>query len=216
MRRLVIEAPVSEFSRLLWDSFVESVESFETLRLLRKDSAEIAVVCRMRLKSLEATDYRSALKGTGFESQLLEREKDGSFLLFIKGKARVPRRARGFWTAGGYLADFSLHGGVFRMTFLASSKEVKAILKSLSKEGIQFRVDLLMDAKFSPDSPLAHLTEKQRRVLTMGFNLGYYDVPRKISSDALARVLRIANPTLVIHSRRAERRILGEILVGLR
>jgi hypothetical protein len=215
MRRLVVEAPVSELSRFLWESFVENVEYFETLHLLRKDKTEIAVVCKMELKDPTTTSYRSALEGTGFEAQLLEREKDGSFVLFIKGQLIIPKDKMGLWTVGGYLVDFALSKGMFRITFLGIAKEVKAILKFLSKEGIHFKVDLLTDAKFSADSPLGHLTHKQRRVLTTGFNLGYYDVPRKISSDNLASVLKIANPTLVMHSRKAERKILGEILAAV-
>ena len=215
MRRLVVEAPVSELSRFLWKSFVENVESFETLHLLRKDKAEVAMICRLELKDPKTTTYRSALKGTGFEAQLLEREKDHSFVLFIKGKSIIPKDKQGLWTVGGYLVDFALSKGMFKITFLGSTKEVKAILKFLSDEGIHFKVDLLTDARFSPDSPLGRLTNKQRRVLTTGFNLGYYDVPRKISSDALASVLRIANPTLVTHSRKAERKILGDILAAV-
>jgi hypothetical protein len=216
MRRLVVEAPVSELSKFVWESFVKNVESFETLHLLRKDKGEVAMICRVELKDPKATSYRSALKGTGLlEAQLLEREKDGSFVLFIKGRPILPSDKMGFWTVGGYLADFALSKGMFRITFLGSAKEVKAILKFLSKEGIHFKVDLLTDAKFSPDSPLGRLTHKQRKVLTAGFNLGYYDVPRKISSDALASVLKIANPTLVMHSRKAERMILAQILAAV-
>jgi hypothetical protein len=84
----VVEAPVC------LESFVKNVESFETLHLLRKDEGEVAMIWRVQLKDSKATSYKSAMKGTG----LLEREKDGSFVLFIKGRPRLPRDKTGFWT----------------------------------------------------------------------------------------------------------------------
>ena len=56
------------------------------------------------------------------------------------------------------------------------------------------------------------LTEKQREVLTAAFQSGYFDIPRKMSSDELAVKLGIRNATFVAHRRKAERRLLAEIL----
>ena len=44
------------------------------------------------------------------------------------------------------------------------------------------------------------------------FKSGYYDFPRKIGSEALAKKLSIREPTLVIHRRKAERKLLAQVL----
>jgi predicted DNA binding protein len=82
----------------------------------------------------------------------------------------------------------------------------------MDKARLHYRVVSLMDARFSPDSPLARLTGRQREILTKAYELGYYDRPRRISSDELASRLNIAKSTLVAHRRKAERRLLAEIL----
>lgn len=69
-----------------------------------------------------------------------------------------------------------------------------------------------MDAKFSKDSPLSRLTEKQRKVLVTAYRLGYYDEPRRISSLELAKRLRVNSSTLINHRRRAERHLLAELI----
>ena len=69
-----------------------------------------------------------------------------------------------------------------------------------------------MDAKFLPDSPLSQLTGKQRDVIVAAFRKGYYDVPRRVSSEALTRQLEIREPTLVMHRRKAERRLLSALI----
>lgn len=70
---------------------------------------------------------------------------------------------------------------------------------------------MLADADFSPISPLNQLTEKQREVLITAYKLGYYDIPRRINSEQLAKKLNIGDSTLVEHLRKAERRLLVNI-----
>lgn len=44
--------------------------------------------------------------------------------------------------------------------------------------------------------------------------LGYYDVPRKISSEGAARHLKMDKSTFVEHIRKAERKILAGVVTG--
>ncbi|MDA4112892.1 MAG: helix-turn-helix domain-containing protein [Thaumarchaeota archaeon] len=70
----------------------------------------------------------------------------------------------------------------------------------------------ITDAKFSQDSPLSRLTEKQRRVLVTAYRLGYYDEPRRISSQELAKRMKVGSSTLINHRRRAERHLLAALV----
>jgi predicted DNA binding protein len=95
---------------------------------------------------------------------------------------------------------------------LGSGNQIMGMLRSLQKEGIQYKVISLTEANFTSGTLLGLLTEKQREILTVAFKLGYYDIPRKAGSDELARKLGIRNPTFVAHRRKAERRLIEEIL----
>ena len=61
---------------------------------------------------------------------------------------------------------------------------------------------------------LAVLTEKQREVMLAAFRNGYYDFPKRISSKKLCQKVGISKPTLLQHMRKAEGRILKEIMTG--
>ena len=61
---------------------------------------------------------------------------------------------------------------------------------------------------------LAVLTDKQREVMVAAFQNGYYDYPKKISSKRLCQKVNISKPTLLQHMRKAEGRILTEIMTG--
>jgi len=55
---------------------------------------------------------------------------------------------------------------ILKLTFLGSAKQMKSIIEFFRKTGIRFSLRLLADAKFSGNTPLSHLTDKQRRVVT--------------------------------------------------
>lgn len=211
MRRLIIEAPVSELAGFLGDWITDVIESFEILHLLKKDQMEFAAICKVTFKDARAK-YKDALRGSGLAAQLLDKEKDGACVLFLKGRLKIPNKGQDLLAIGGYLSSFGLKEGILKLDFLGSVREVKNLLKFFSASKINYKVNVLRDAEFSPDSLLSRLTDKQRKVLVTAFNLGYYDIPRRVNSDELGQRLNIKNPTVVMHRRKAERKLLTIIL----
>ena len=69
----------------------------------------------------------------------------------------------------------------------------------------------MADANFSPISPLNRLTEKQREVIMTAYKMGYYDIPRKITSEELAERLGLVGSTVVEHLRKAEQRLMTQL-----
>jgi len=61
---------------------------------------------------------------------------------------------------------------------------------------------------------LSVLTEKQREVMVAAYRHGYYDLPKGINSVRLSERLFLSKPTMLEHLRKAERRILTEIMAG--
>ena len=61
---------------------------------------------------------------------------------------------------------------------------------------------------------LSVLTEKQRDILITAHENGYYDYPKKINSEKLSEKVKVSKATLVQHLRKAEGRLLSEILTG--
>lgn len=113
----------------------------------------------------------------------------------------------------GYLfPPLGISEGKVRISFLGSEQQVKEFMEKIDAIGIRYRVVLLADANFSPISPLNKLTEKQREVLIAAYKLGYYDIPRKITSEALANKLGLVDSTVVEHLRKAEQRLMTQIL----
>jgi hypothetical protein len=145
------------------------------------------------------------------EVQELERDKNGVRTLFVRRK--LPDPPEGVNPRLVYLdTPWRVENGIGRATCLGSSKQIGGMLNALQKAGIEYKVLSLTDAKFSRSSLIGVLTDRQREVIGKAFQLGYYDIPRKTGSDELAKRLGMRNATFVAHRRKAERRLLAEIL----
>lgn len=213
MRRLIGEVSLPDIDRLMLTGElpIRQVEFFEVLDVLRQDPEEYAVVARIAFKD-PAYQLKDSLL-LGHEMQILDRDSHGVYTVFIKGKPRSRSKSSLIMNVGGYLTTpLEIRDGRVRLTFLGNTEQVKGFLQLFEKAGAHCNVVSIEDANFSPTSPLNRLTEKQRRVLITSYRMGYYDMPRRASSIQVAQKLRLGSSTLVAHRRKAERRLLTQVL----
>ena len=211
MRRLILEVSVSEFIRLSGDKSIEEIKSLEVLNFIKQDLKEFVIVCSIEFRS-RRTKLDDVFNEPESEVQVLD-HKGTKYTILFKSKARGDDQTLDFWSAGGYLLPpLEIQNGKVKMTFIGSAKQVRSLPIMLRRAGVRYKVIHLTDANFSPISPLSRLTEKQRRVLTTAYNLGYYDVPRKISSKQLAVNLKIGSSDFIKHRRKAEKRLITAVL----
>lgn len=218
MRRLILEFPVKELkktgSRNLDLPELEKVKTLETLQPLKRDQEEIAAIVRIEIEHNIANIeefIRLFLGDTNAKVQLLDREKDGAYIVFVKHKWDSPPFTAEMLKAGGYAISREVNEGKMKLAILGSVKQLRCALENFKKAKVHFKVLSLTDARFASDSPLNALTEKQRRVLTAAYKLGYYDLPRRIDSEKLAKKLDVKRATLVVHRRKAEKRVFSKM-----
>lgn len=211
MRRVVIELPTSDLAEFLHEPRLNQIEVFETLTFLRVTPTETAIIGRIKFKD-PPPRIEEYFDDPSDVIEILEREKDGSYICFMKGTAREFAGVMGVIAKGYVSLPYELKDGRLRVSLLGSAEVIKGFLATLERANLRYKLVSLTDAKFSSNSPLGCLTEKQQRVIISAFELGYYDLPRRISSQELAEKLNIAEPTLVVHRRKAERRLLEALL----
>lgn len=225
MRRLTIEVPLRQTESFWYEEmlFFKQVKSIEFLHFLKQGKEEFAFICRVEFSD-SALGIKDLSIPTWMKVRVLEEErKKGIFILLVSGKPppqefrSASSRPRGLGAigtrvAGVYITRFQLTKATARATFVGDAKSIRSLLNDYGRRGISFKTVSLSDAKFSRDSLLGSLTDKQREVLVTAYKLGYYNLPRRISSDQVAKVLGLANSTFVVHRRKAERRLLSDIL----
>jgi hypothetical protein len=214
MRRLILEASEKELSKVgVAISPVQKIKSLDLLFILRQDREEFAAVSRIEFKDASSKIENLLVDGFLVEVQLLEQENSRTYTVFMRGGPILSSVLESIGLSGGYLfPPLEIREEKIKMCFLGSNKQVSEFLEKVTALGIRFKVVLLTDANFSPDSPLNKLTEKQKKVLIAAYRLGYYDIPRRINSEKLAKTLNIGSSTLGEHLRKAERSLLIRIL----
>ena len=99
----------------------------------------------------------------------------------------------------------------YLVTFLTHSEAISKFIEAGKTEGLDLRVLSVSKARLPIGSLLDSFTCKQLRVLKEVYYSGYYDIPRKINSDQVAKKLGIVNSTFVTSIRRAEKHIMDEL-----
>jgi len=213
MRRLTLQFSWEDLNKVQPEVLPKNLESTEVLHILKQDRHEVAVICRVTLKD---PSLEGGLFHPDDQVQLLEKSRDGVCTYFIKTKLHPGSLDRILLMGGGgyFSGPFEIKDDKVTITFLGSSRDVRKLLQRIDKLGITYKLISLIDARFSQNSPLSQLTDKQRKVLITAYNLGYYDLPKRISSEQLARKLNMRSSTLIIHRIKAERRLIKELLDG--
>lgn len=98
----------------------------------------------------------------------------------------------------------------FELSLVGSESAVAGRVRDWSDAGVP--VELRRLGGYSPDdSALRSLTERQREVLRTAFELGYFDVPRAVTTRDVAVELDLDPSTVSEHLQRAERRLLNSV-----
>lgn len=214
MRRITVELTAQDITKAFGKShrFDDQIRSLEVLSFLKSTPNEVVEICRVQLSD-PATRIMDVFGQSSEEVSVLQQESEDTYICFYR--RRPIRRLLSMVSSvpGGYLSTpYEVMDGRLRMTLLGNARSLKIFLKTLQSVGLHPSVVSLTDAVFSLNSPLEGLTEKQKAVIIDAFKNGYYDFPRKIGSEALAKKLGIREPTLVIHRRKAERKLFARML----
>jgi predicted DNA binding protein len=214
MRRLILEISEKELIKAGIElPPLAKIKSLELLYFLRQDAEEFAAITRIQFKD-NTTDLSELPKSELLiDAQIIEREKSGAYIAFIRSGPSLSSVLSYIGIEGGYLfPPLGIGDGKVKFSFLGSELQIKEFMEKINAIGIKYRVVLLADADFSPVSVLNQLTQKQREVLIAAYKFGYYDIPRKITSEQLAKKLGLVDSTVVEHLRKAEQRLITHLL----
>jgi hypothetical protein len=216
MRRVTLEFNYQEAWKQIFGSNSDRVQILEALRCFKCDLEGLAIICRIRLKDKSMNVKGLVGKGLLTNIELLYREKDGSLVVFIEGRSCVPRPPKGYRMPKLLMArppDF-LDVDRMKVEVVGKETDIKRLLQHASTRTNTYKILGLTSVDTKAESLLSKLTAKQKQVLLTAFALGYYDVPRKVSSEDLSRHLNADKSTIVEHLRKAERKLIDGIIAG--
>lgn len=216
MRKLTVHfKPKSFFNKYhgFMTEFVESIELVEMLKVDFERGLKIGIVNINLKNGFKFEDIKFPKLVLTF--QILK--QSGSTYTCLM-RTEIPKILRPL----GRKFDLDLiftkptifRNGISVVSCMGSDAELNKLLKLLPLMGT-IEKTIFQNADYNGAGLLNNLTLKQRDVLFRAKQLGYYDYPRKISSEDLAKDLGISKSTVVEHLRKAEINMMNSVLEGV-
>lgn len=215
MRKMIFDLKLNPLILKLGGNFMNHVERFEMLELLRLDIEKGVKVLLGELILKEGSKI-SDIKLPKRSKFTVITGEDRKYIVLITGK--VPNR-RMFSIFNRFQADVIWTTPTFwnnekiTMSVIGDEDELKKVLKALRFIGKISNIRYYK-AVYHEHNLLSVLTEKQKEIIIVAKHSGYYDYPRKIDAGELAKKVGVAKATMVEHLRKAEGRLMGNILAG--
>jgi predicted DNA binding protein len=216
MKRLVLEFPYQGYWRTIFGRNLDAVEVVEAMKCFKCDREGFALICKIRFLDKEMTTNDLLTRGAIKEAETLYRESDGTETVFVAGgfpetSRRAASRPAKVFSAG---APEFIDTNRMKVALVGEEKEIQKLLRRVGKSRTAPKILSLTRLGANPESPISLLTAKQRQAVLAAYGLGYYDVPRRISTEEMARLLKIDKSTLAEHLRKAEKRMIKSIVAG--
>src|ERR1700730_15818952 len=105
MRRLTIEMTLEEMDKFENNELIKKIKSLEILQFLKESPEEVAIICRVELAD-STSRIEDFIDDDIVELQMLDREKVGAYIYFIKSRTPAAGPGPHFdpFAQGGYLS----------------------------------------------------------------------------------------------------------------
>jgi len=215
MRRATLEFDYQDSWKEIFGIHYKKIDLLEALKCFKCDTQGLALICRIRLKDKNMTIRELQGEGLLTNVEVLYKENDGSMVVFMEGKSCVPptpKKMKPFQVMISKPPEF-LDVDKMKVEVIGKEKEIQMFLRYAATLTNQpFKLIGLSSLVPKQESHLANLTGRQRQVLISAYSLGYYEVPRSVSSEDVSRHSKMDKSTFVEHLRKAERKIMADVI----
>ncbi len=217
MRKMVLDITPAEGTRASLGPILEVLSSYEILEQLKFDRERGTCVdlisCRLREGlSIEETDWfghmevLSVLKSEGDVHTCLVKYYEPP------GEEDV---GDDFEMDVVYTTPSLVSEDRMVISAIGDDRDLARLMEGVRRHVGEVTSMSLTRAAYQRRDILTVLTDRQREVLTAANQYGYYDYPRRVSSEKLAARVGISKPVMLQHLRKAEKRIMADIFAGL-
>ena len=215
MRKLTIELKVKEEFVEMLNFLLDKTDSIELIELIKLDFEKgikmgIAALTLKRGYTLDDLDLPEYME------MLAVLKKEGDRYIVIS-KVKI------FKKFSALFKKFDLdivwdtptlfHKEKMVLSVIGNEENLKQVLEIIRHLGEIKRISYTK-AIFNEQTILSCLTEKQKKILISAKKNGYYAYPRKINSQKLSEKIGLSKPTVIQHLRKAEVRLISNILKG--
>jgi predicted DNA binding protein len=215
MRKVVLELVPNEIVRRMQGSFMDGIEEIEMIELLRLDleRGEKLGIVRIRFRPGGSVIANGSLGVMEIVNVIEEKENEAVVLVKAKAPPEFEHMAKEFDLDLVWTTPMKVTRDKIVYSFMGDDGSIRKMVQLLKTFGETVKLSV-QEASFSGSEMLSSLTPKQRELMLEAKRLGYYNYPRSVSANDLAKAVGLSRSTVVEHLRKAEIRLLDQLLEG--
>lgn len=216
MRKLTVEMEPDESFQDCMEEAFQKIESYEILEALKINYEDGICVDLIEVTTRQGVDIEDVGSIDKMEIINVIRSQDNKHTCLAK-YFEVEENMDEFRETDLDLIQSSptiIAQDKITVTMLGENENLNRFLDYIKKGENKILSINVYRASYQKHDLLNVLTEKQRDILKAAHQFGYYDYPKKINSEKLSKKVDVSKATLVQHLRKAEGRIMNEILTG--
>jgi len=215
MRKITVDLKVKyEFLEII-DYLLDKTESIELIELIKLDFEQgikmgIGALNMKNGYTIEDIDFPEFM-----EMISVLKQEGNRYIIFAKVKFlnKFSEMAKKFdfdiiWDTPSLFSKEKMV-----LSVIGEEEDLKKFLDVIKILG-EVKTISFKKAFFNEQNILSCLTKKQKEILIEAKKNGYYKYPRNINSGELSQRIGLSKPTVVQHLRKAEIRIISNILSG--
>lgn len=216
MRKAIIELKPNNMARKMQGKIFDSIERIEGREILKLDFDKRMklVIVDFIMKPGKKPDEVNWPKGVEVLN-ILKADGDRYTTLLsakVPGK-KIATLFKLFDLDVIYDLPYLATQDMIKLSAIGEAEPLSKLIKLVGLLGKVEKVSFTR-ATFSEHDLLKVLTDKQRDIIIEAKKRGYYDYPRKINTKELSERLGISKATTVEHLRKAEMRLMNNMLEG--
>lgn len=223
MRKVIIEMILNYKIKQMVDYFLDKIETLELIELIKVDLEEGTKLALSAITMKEGHTIDEFANNEFIETLSVLRKEGNKYVCLSKAKflKKFTRMHNIDYEALAKEFNFEIiwdtptmfSKGKMIVSVIGTEDNLKKFIESMKSIG-EIKNISFKKATYSERTILSCLTDKQRDVLLAAKKFGYYTYPRKINSEELSKKVGLSKPTVVQHLRKAEVRIISNILAG--
>ncbi len=212
MKRLVLDLPLSTLEAMGFGPPRESQVELLSTYILRSDRRTMTQVARVRIKDPAMTLGELFSNPLVVSGKLLRMEGD-LWVLLVTLRTTRPMRELLQPFPDIYLDHpMEVHRGKLRVTLVGEAASLQRLVEIARGLKYQFDIVRFENLDVGSSNPMAALTNKQQRVLRTAYEMGYFESPKKVRLEELAKLFGEDRSNVMAVLRRAQKNLLRAVL----
>ena len=216
MRKLTLEMEPNEQMKQMLRPIFEKIHSYEILETLKIDLEECICIDLVEFVFKEGVPIEGQSYVGDMEILSVLRSEGARHTCLIKH--HEPEESKDQFKEFDldiiYTTPMIIASDKQVISVLGDQKDLKKFIELIRPNAQKITNISFKNAVYQKRDLLSVLTEKQRETIIAAYDHGYYDYPKRISSEELSKKIDISKGTMMEHLRKAEGRLLREILTG--